>query len=147
VARISAMRRICLPHIKVFSGLDATLLGAMAHGADGIVSLTANVAPHLVRSVYDAALANDWERARRAHERLLGLHRLVAEDPVPSALKFVLARGGRCAADVRLPITPCLPETAMRARTILEDLGLAVADDRHQRSSDARDLTHATEAG
>jgi len=76
-------------------------------GADGCVSLSANVAPQAVCAIEAACALQDWHGARRIQDRLADLDALLALEPIPSAAKQALSVRGHCAADVRLPITPC----------------------------------------
>ncbi|GAB4098800.1 4-hydroxy-tetrahydrodipicolinate synthase [Sinomonas halotolerans] len=56
--------------LAVYSGDDGLTLPWMAAGALGVVSVTAHVATRQFRELVDAALAGDFERARRVHFEL-----------------------------------------------------------------------------
>jgi len=90
----------------VYSGNDDSALALMAMGSDGVISVTANVAPKAMAELCTAALAGDFAKARRINNSLLPLHfdLFVEANPIPA--KWVLARMGRCAATTRLPMTP-----------------------------------------
>lgn len=105
------------------SGDDPTGVAFVAGGGRGIISVTANVAPERVAEVYRLALAGDHAAARAADAPLQDLHRALFSSPSPGPTKYVLARMGLCAPDLRLPLTP--PDASARARI---DAALARAD-------------------
>jgi 4-hydroxy-tetrahydrodipicolinate synthase len=113
ISRVSALRRI-RPDWALLSGQDASRLSHLAQGADGCVSLAANVRPDVVCAIEAASALQDWRGARRMHDHLAELDALLALDPIPSAAKLALSLQGHCRPDVRLPITPC--QDAVRER-------------------------------
>ncbi len=90
----------------VYSGDDSTAIALMLLGGQGNVSVTANVAPRLMHDLCIAAIEGDVKRATAIHLRLLPLHRHLFCEPSPAPAKWALARMGRCADHVRLPIVP-----------------------------------------
>ena len=109
MARASAIRRAC-PNWTLLSGHDGSALGCLAHGAAGLVSLTANLAPREIAALCRAALAGQRARADRLQGRLFDLQATLAQDPSPAAVKSALARLGYCGRVARLPIAPWPPE-------------------------------------
>ena len=94
----------------VYSGCDDSALALVAMGSDGVISVTANVAPKAVADMCRLALAGDFVKARAINDRLLPLHfdLFVEANPIP--VKWVLAKMGRCGATARLPMTPLSPK-------------------------------------
>jgi 4-hydroxy-tetrahydrodipicolinate synthase len=94
------------PQFTVYAGNDDSALALLAMGSDGVISVTANVAPNAVADMCRLALAGDFANARLVNDRLLPLHfdLFVEANPIP--VKWVLARMGRCGATTRLPMTP-----------------------------------------
>lgn len=109
----------------VYSGNDDSALALMAMGSDGVISVTANVAPGAMADMCRVALAGDFVKARAINDSLMPLHfdLFVEANPIPA--KWVLARMGRCGATTRLPMTPLTPkfepvlEAAMRHASLL----------------------------
>ena len=97
------------PEFTVYSGCDDSALALLAMGSDGVISVTANVAPKAMADLCRFALAGDFAKARAINDQLLPLHfdLFVEANPIP--VKWVLARMGRCAATARLPMTPLSP--------------------------------------
>ena len=94
------------PDFAVYSGCDDTAMALMAMGGHGVISVTANVAPKAMAELCDAALAGDYNAARRINDTLLPLHFDLFVEANPIAVKWVLATMGRCLATTRLPMTP-----------------------------------------
>jgi 4-hydroxy-tetrahydrodipicolinate synthase len=107
LVRASMQRVLCGPDWVMLSGDDPTALGYMAHGGHGVISVTSNVAPDACATFVNACLNGEWETALYWQDRLVRLHKALFLDASPSPTKFAMAHLGLCAADVRLPISPC----------------------------------------
>jgi 4-hydroxy-tetrahydrodipicolinate synthase len=107
----------------VYSGEDITALPLMLVGGQGVISVTANVAPRLMSEMCKAALAGDLARARECNDRLLPLHRKLFVEANPIPVKFALAAMGRIANEVRLPLVPLSPQYHEVVRAALRDAG------------------------
>src|ERR1035437_5141581 len=94
----------------IYSGDDASTLALMLLGAQGTISVTANVAPRLMHEMCMAALDGDMARAREINFRLLGLHRNLFVEANPIPVKWAVARMGRMKNTLRLPLTPLSPD-------------------------------------
>ncbi|MDR2195389.1 MAG: 4-hydroxy-tetrahydrodipicolinate synthase [Gallionellaceae bacterium] len=93
-------------NFAVYSGDDASTLALILLGAQGTISVTANVAPALMREMCAAGLAGEVAKARAINERLLGLHRHLFIEANPIPVKWAVARMGKCGGTLRLPLTP-----------------------------------------
>jgi 4-hydroxy-tetrahydrodipicolinate synthase len=93
----------------VFSGNDDAALAYIQLGADGVVSVTANVAPRLMHEMCVAARAGESRQAIAINNRLLGLHKHLFVESNPIPVKWALHRMGRIAEGIRLPLTPLAP--------------------------------------
>lgn len=104
--RIREIRERCGPDFLIYSGDDATAAEAMLMGADGDISVTANVAPAIMAALCEAALAGDAARARELDARIRVLHRdlFVESNPIP--VKWALQQMGLIDSGIRLPLTP-----------------------------------------
>jgi 4-hydroxy-tetrahydrodipicolinate synthase len=91
---------------RVYSGEDATALPLMLMGGDGVISVTANVAPRLMHEMCKAALATDVAAACEHNNKLLGLHRHLFCEANPIPAKWALRELGRIPGGIRLPLTP-----------------------------------------
>ena len=89
----------------VYSGDDATFMALMMLGSQGVISVTANVAPKETQLVCDAIFAGDYQRARSINEQLslLNTNLFVEANPIP--VKWALERMGKIQTGIRLPLT------------------------------------------
>lgn len=104
--------------LTVLSGDDSLTLPMLAVGAEGVISVVANLVPRDVMALVSAFEAGDVAEARRLHARLFPLCRDLlglASNPIP--LKEALAMLGRGNGELRLPMTPLdeAGRTALRA--------------------------------
>jgi 4-hydroxy-tetrahydrodipicolinate synthase len=108
----------------VYSGDDATCLALMLLGGQGVISVTANVAPRLMHDMCAAALRGDVLQARAINAKLFALHQKLFVEANPIPVKWVLKEMGLIAAGLRLPLTPLSPQhfdtlrSAMQAASI-----------------------------
>lgn len=96
------------------TGEDATTLAFLAHGGDGAISVTANVAPRLCADMYNAWERGDHKEALAIHRRLMPLHKDLFIEANPAPAKYALSRLGKAEAEIRLPLVEC-SETAKQA--------------------------------
>jgi 4-hydroxy-tetrahydrodipicolinate synthase len=119
VERVGEILHLCGEQLEVFSGDDGAALGALAAGARGIISVTANVAPRAMAELCEAALAGDFLRARAINAALIALHRdlFIESNPIP--VKWALQEMGRIGPGLRLPLTALAPTYHERLRASL----------------------------
>jgi len=107
----------------LFSGNDDAALAYMLLGGDGVISVTANVAPRLMHEMCEAARAGDAKRATQINNRLLPLHRHLFVEANPIPVKWALARMGRIAEGLRLPLTPLAAQFHETVAAALREAG------------------------
>ncbi len=88
------------------SGEDGTALAYIAHGGDGCISVSANVAPRLCSEFQEACRAGDFKTALEYQDRLMPLHVSLFLEPSPGGVKHAAETLGLCRAEVRLPLVP-----------------------------------------
>jgi len=109
---------------RVLSGDDAVTLPLIALGADGIVSVASNEAPHLMSEMVELALAGKWEEARTMHYRLLPLMEVNFIESSPGPVKAAMALMGLLEENFRLPLVPVQEKSRARIREVISELGL-----------------------
>jgi len=125
--RMQALVALKNPHFSILSGDDPTCARAMLAGAEGVISVAANIAPQALREVCDAALSGDAERAQAQDARLADLYVLLGVEPNPIPVKWCLHHLGLGAAEPRLPLLPLSPGHHTQARRVLRELHLPAA--------------------
>ena len=108
-----------IANLSVFCGDDSWILPALAMGAQGAVSASANAFPRELVALYDACRNNQMARAERLWDRLLPATRLLFDEPNPAPVKSALALQGMIEEGLRLPLTPCSAGLRQRLRSLL----------------------------
>ncbi|GDY13164.1 4-hydroxy-tetrahydrodipicolinate synthase [Planctomycetota bacterium] len=112
--------------VTVLSGDDGMTFPFMMLGAVGVISVVANFAPKIMRSLCDAAARGDLAESRRLHRIVVELakHAFIETNPIPA--KEAVAALGFCKPDVRLPLVPMTPAKRDAMLTCLRKHGLLV---------------------
>ena len=106
------------------SGEDPSQLPFMAAGGDGIISVTANVAPSLMAKFYK--LWNDGKvvEARTLQEKMMPLHTSLFLESNPAPVKYATSLRGIGNSSVRLPLVEVTNQTKDAVTSALETLNL-----------------------
>jgi len=126
MARASQQRAALGTDFIQLSGEDATALGFMAHGGQGCISVTANVAPALCAEFQLACLANNFRLALQLQDRLMPLHDALFVESNPGPVKYAASRLGLCSSETRLPLAPLASASQKKVDEALSAAGLAV---------------------
>jgi len=104
----------------VLSGDDATAAAAVANGARGVISVTANVVPEAMAQLMTAALRGEREAAQRLDAPLRALHEALFVESNPIPLKWAMCQRGLIEGGLRLPLTALSETFHARVRAALE---------------------------
>jgi 4-hydroxy-tetrahydrodipicolinate synthase len=124
ITRVAPLREGCGPDFAIYSGDDATCRQLMLAGADGVISVTSNVAPRLMARMCSAALAGRADEAERLDRDLAGLHRALFVQSNPIPVKWAMAELGLAPRGIRLPLTWLPDELAPQVRTAMQQAGV-----------------------
>ena len=108
----------------VYSGDDGTALALMLLGGDGVISVTANVAPRLMHELCVAALEGNVARAREVNHKLVALHRDLFCEANPIPVKWAVQQLGLIGGGMRLPLTPLSSGFENRIREAMRQAGI-----------------------
>ncbi len=101
----------CPEDFLVYSGDDATAYELMLIGGKGNISVTANVAPRLMKELCDLAMAGKAAEAKELNDRLMPLHDKLFIEANPIPVKWALQQMNLIDNGIRLPLTwlsePC----------------------------------------
>lgn len=106
------------------SGEDITVAAFLAQGGEGCISVTSNVAPKLCSEMHAAWREHDFDTFNRIRDRLAPLHDAIFCEPSPAPAKFGASLLGKCAPDVRLPLTNLTEAGQARVRDAMVHCGL-----------------------
>lgn len=104
--RVTEIINRCGKEFKIYSGDDATALDLMLLGGHGVISVTANIAPHEMSLMCKAALSGNKEKATDINNKLMPLHAKLFLESNPIPTKWVLHEMGRIPGGLRLPLLP-----------------------------------------
>ena len=127
--RVGPMRAVCGDDFRLYSGEDAMARDYVVQGGDGVISVTANVAPATVARVMAAANAGDVAASKTADSRLEALHRDLFCEANPIPVKWALHRAGRAPAGIRSPLAPLGLDYHSRVESALKQAGCFASDD------------------
>jgi len=124
IARGGLLLREAPASFQVFSGDDPTAAALILLGARGNISVTANVAPKLMRDLCAAALAGDVPKVRELNAFLARLNKALFVEANPIPVKWALAEMGRSALGYRLPLVELSAQHHATVRNALQETGL-----------------------
>ncbi|MEZ7892979.1 MAG: 4-hydroxy-tetrahydrodipicolinate synthase [Candidatus Wallbacteria bacterium] len=117
----------CLKSAKKFtvlSGDDALTLPVLSIGGAGVISVTANIVPGLVKQCIDKYNCGDTVGAREIHNKLLELHNVMFIESNPIPVKTALAMMGMCEEEFRLPLCRISEASRSKLKDILKKYGI-----------------------
>jgi len=123
MTRISSIRQLAGPEFMIVSGEDPQAMESILAGGQGVISVTANVAPAIMHEMCQAALAGDREKAAELNAKIEDLHRVLFIESNPIPTKWSLHEMGLIPAGIRLPLTPLDPQFHGEVRAALEKAG------------------------
>src|SRR5580658_4227436 len=124
MVRVSQQRAALGADFNQLSGEDATVLGYMAHGGHGCISVTSNVAPRLCSEFHQAWQKGDVAAALKVHDKLMPLHTNLFIESNPSPVKYALSLLGKMDETLRLPMVPVSEPTRLAVRSAMVHAGL-----------------------
>lgn len=103
--RVARIRDGAGPDFALLSGDDESCCEFMLRGGDGVISVTANVAPRAMHLMCDAARAGRRDEASEIDRALQPLHAKLFLESNPIPVKWAVHRMGLIGPAVRLPLT------------------------------------------
>ncbi len=122
VNRVSQILAHC--ELCVLAGDDPLTLPMMVVGAQGVISVAANVAPQPVAAMVHATQKGDWQAATKLHRQYFQLFTDMFLDTNPIPVKAALAMLGLIEEVYRLPLGPTSAAIKARLRESLQARGL-----------------------
>jgi 4-hydroxy-tetrahydrodipicolinate synthase len=113
-------------NFAVYSGEDSTGLALMLLGGQGVISVTANVAPRAMHNMCTAALAGKVLEGRQINMALLGLHRRLFVEANPIPVKWALREMGHIEGGIRLPLTLLAAQHHEAVREAMREAGITI---------------------
>ncbi|MDT8370685.1 MAG: 4-hydroxy-tetrahydrodipicolinate synthase [Gammaproteobacteria bacterium] len=103
--RVSQIKALCGDKLELYTGEDANTVDFILTGGQGVISVTANVAPAAMHLMCQAALSGDEQQARAINNTLALLHKNLFLEANPIPVKWALAEMNMIPVGIRLPMT------------------------------------------
>lgn len=127
IERIQQILKECGDNFHVYTGEDAIALDVMKIGAQGVISVTANVAPAKMSEMCIAALNQNFETADKINTSLMGLHKDLFSESNPIPVKWALNQMELIETGIRLPLTPLSGLYHEKVKTAMKEAGINYA--------------------
>jgi len=108
----------------VLSGDDGLTLPILSIGGRGVISVAANIVPDRMSKMVNAALAGDYETARKVHYEIAPLIRALFLETNPIPVKKAAEFIGLASGHMRLPLAPLSEPNAAKLADELRKLGV-----------------------
>jgi 4-hydroxy-tetrahydrodipicolinate synthase len=119
VDRVDQLKQALGSDLAVLSGDDSLTLPFMAVGAEGVISVASNLYVRDIGRMVRFALANDFAKAVKLHQKLYPAFKTLFIEPNPVPIKAALVRAGIIASgEVRSPLC----EMSRANAKLLEDV-------------------------
>lgn len=124
LSRVKTIRAGAGPDFLLLSGDDTTAREFILQGGDGVISVTANVAPRAMRDLCDRAVAGDKAGAHAADAKLFALHQALFVESNPIPVKWAAHRLGLIQPGIRLPMTWLSKSAEAQLLTAMQSAGV-----------------------
>jgi len=105
----------------VISGDDALTLPMIAIGADGVISVVANIFPEDFSGLVNSALRGNMKLAREYHYKLIDIIENLFVEGNPAGVKAAMEIMNNSEANLRLPLTPVSRATHNKLSRLIAD--------------------------
>ena len=106
LSRVATLRSLCGPKFLIYSGEDDSGCDFVRIGGDGVISVTANVAPGNMHKMLTASKAGQKDEAEKINAMLMPLHKRLFLESNPIPAKKVLELMKRIGSGIRPPLAP-----------------------------------------
>ena len=106
IERAQEILKRCGNSFAILSGDDATAFELMRAGAQGVISVTANIAPFKMHQLCEACLNRDYDTAKKINAELMLLHKNLFLESNPIPAKWALHQMGKIQLGIRMPLLP-----------------------------------------
>jgi 4-hydroxy-tetrahydrodipicolinate synthase len=119
------IRGLCGPDFFILSGDDSLTLPLMALGAQGVISVAANLVPKDVARLCEMCLDGRFDEAEPIHQKLYPLIKSLFIETNPSPVKAAMKEARLIGDDsLRLPMVPVTAESRSKIKAAMKKYGL-----------------------
>ncbi len=103
------------------SGEDSINYPLMANGANGVISVTANILPNMISALVDEAIAGNWKASKKINDELYPINKAMFCESNPIPIKAAMYLAGLIdTLEYRLPLVAPSSENMKRIELSLE---------------------------
>ena len=121
--RVGEIRKLVDDAFIILSGEDAQTLEMLDLGAQGAISVTANVCPREMAQFMNLYFGGDRQAAAELDAKLQPMHDILFVEPNPTASKWALHMMGKIGPGIRLPLLPLTEAHHAELRARLTAIG------------------------
>lgn len=122
LTRPLALRQALGNDFILLSGEDGTLTAFLAQGGDGIISVSAGIAPHLTVGLFEAWKKGDLKTCFAFRDALFSLNQVLFSTTSPGPVKMAAHLLGFGSPETRLPLSLVTPAQQKAIAKVLENL-------------------------
>jgi len=122
--RVKRLIENCKGQLTLLSGEDHLAKAVMLAGGEGVISVTANVAPQKMKALCDAARRGDEALANQIDATLAALHEQLFIESNPIPVKWAVHRLGLISEGIRLPLLPLSENKKAGVMAAMEKAGV-----------------------
>ena len=112
--------------LAIYSGNDDTVVPMMALGAEGVISVVANVLPEMVSKMANSYLRGDHATSLDLQLTLMPVILALFAEVSPIPCKAAMEMMGLCDGELRLPLVPIGDANRQKLREALISVGVAL---------------------
>ena len=112
--------------LAIYSGNDDMVVPMMALGAEGVISVAANILPEMVAQMANSYLSGDHATSLDTQLRLMPVICALFNEVSPIPCKAAMEMMGLCSGELRLPLVPISDCNRAKLRDALISVGVAL---------------------
>ena len=117
-------RTIIKKNFCYLSGEDGTALAYLSQGGNGLISVTANIAPKLSSQLQIFWINKDITKAMEVNIKLAKIHHSLFIESSPGPVKYAAELLNLCSSETRLPLSPIKETTKKLVKESIIEAGL-----------------------
>lgn len=122
LSRFTLWRKDLKKDFDFLTGNDDSAWAALAMGAVGVVSVSANVCPQLCVKAFNAFKAGDFATFGKLRDILAPLHSLMFSEPSPAPAKYALSKMGLMHDELRAPLSSISDDLRLRIDAFMKSV-------------------------
>ena len=124
LSQMAQIVKVCGDNIALISGDDALTLPVLSIAGIGVISVVANIVPAQTAQLIKLFEDGKIEESRKIYYQLLPLVKAMFIETNPGPVKQALGMMGLVKPELRLPLSPMLPDNEEKLRQVLKEYGL-----------------------